>query len=89
MPDTATTLAQTVPEPDDIDAVLMRLRRAVDRETEPLYRRKDAGHADARHVLSRIAFLVLELGFTIAEEGGVEIREIERAVSRAYGLPTP
>ncbi|WP_019813683.1 hypothetical protein [Saccharomonospora saliphila] len=83
-----TTAARTPPEQDDLEAVLMRLRRAIDRETEPLYHRKDAGETDALPVLGRIALLVLELGFTIAEEGGIDSREIERAVSAAYGLPT-
>nr|WP_019806207.1 hypothetical protein [Saccharomonospora halophila] len=39
-------------------------------------------------VVTRIGFLLLELGFTIAEEGGIDPAGIEHAVSHAYGLPT-
>ncbi len=34
-----------------------------------------------------IGFLLLELGFTVAEEGGVDCAEVERTIARAYGLP--
>nr|WP_051442420.1 hypothetical protein [Saccharomonospora iraqiensis] len=71
----------------------MRLRRAVDGETGRLYRRKDtAERADGRDTaaeneLRSIGFLLLELGFTVAEEGGVDCAEVERTIARAYGLP--
>ncbi len=85
---TATTGLERSSALQDTEAALMRLRRAVDSETEPLYARKDAGGADALPVLSRIGFLLLELGFTVAEEGGIDPAGIEHAVSHAYGLPT-
>ncbi|WP_007026843.1 hypothetical protein [Saccharomonospora iraqiensis] len=89
MTDTATATAPALPALDDLDAVLMRLRRAVDGETEPLYRHKDAGNAEVLPLLRRIGLLVLELGFTVAEEGGIDGTDVERAVAHAYGLPTP
>ncbi|EHR50587.1 hypothetical protein SacmaDRAFT_2336 [Saccharomonospora marina XMU15] len=71
----------------DLDAVLARLRRAVERETGSWYARKDAGDNDSLSPLRRIGFLLLELGFTVAEEGGIACGDIEQAVSRAYNLP--
>ncbi|WP_232285606.1 hypothetical protein [Saccharomonospora marina] len=47
------------------------MRRAVERETGPWYARKDAGDNDSLPPLRRIGFLLLELGFTVAEEGGI------------------
>ncbi|WP_007023146.1 hypothetical protein [Saccharomonospora iraqiensis] len=65
----------------------LRIARAIESETEPLYRRKDAGHDDVLPALRAIAFLALELGFTIAEEGGLDCSEVEAAVARVYDLP--
>lgn len=75
------------PLPADLDIVLARLRRAVERETGPWYARKDAGDNDSLPWLRRIGFLLLELGFTVAEEGGIACGDIEQAVSRAFNLP--
>ncbi|EHR48743.1 hypothetical protein SacmaDRAFT_0442 [Saccharomonospora marina XMU15] len=71
----------------DIQAALLRIARAIDSETEGLYQRKDAGIADSIPALRAIGFLLLELGFTVAEEAEEDCTEVESAVARAYGLP--
>ncbi|WP_007024502.1 hypothetical protein [Saccharomonospora iraqiensis] len=75
------------PAHHDPQAALLRIARAVDGETEPLYRRKDAGHDDVLPTLRAIGFLALELGFTVAEEGGLDCTAIEAAVADAFDLP--
>lgn len=87
MPGTTPTRTDRRPAHHDPEAALMRLRLAVERETGPLYELKDTGRTDVLPVLSRLAFLLLELGFTVAEEGGIDCTEVENAVSAAYDLP--
>ncbi|WP_019810436.1 hypothetical protein [Saccharomonospora halophila] len=49
--------------------------------------RQDTGHPDADAALRAIGFRLLELGFTIAEQGGLDVRAVEHAVARVYALP--
>ena len=70
-----------------LSAALLRITRAIDTETEALYRRQDNGHTDAEPALRAIAFRLLELGFTIAEHSGLNCHDIETAVAQVYGLP--
>ncbi|WP_252365274.1 hypothetical protein [Saccharomonospora piscinae] len=71
----------------DLPATLLRITRAIDTETEALYHRQDNGHTDADPALRAIAFRLLELGFTIAEHGGMNCQAIETAVAQTYDLP--
>ncbi len=86
--DDAAAVRAMRPAPDrDLAATRLRLCRAVDCETEVLYRHKDAGRVEALVPLRALGFLLLELGFTVAAEGGVDCADIEATVGRAYGLP--
>lgn len=71
----------------DPDAAWRRINRVVDAETEPCHERKQAGQQDGSAGLRSLGFHLLELGFTVAANGGVDCTEVEEAVSRAYGLP--
>ncbi len=73
----------------DLPAALLRITRAIDTETEPLYELQDTGAADAGPALRALAFRLLELGFTVAGHGGIDTHAIEDAVARAFGLPEP
>lgn len=87
---TSATLTSETHDPlahPDLESMLLRLRRAVDGETEQLYRHKDGGCSTVLPMLRRIGFLLLELGFTVAEEGGVDCHRVERAIAQAYALP--
>ncbi|WP_052583748.1 hypothetical protein [Saccharomonospora iraqiensis] len=86
-PTTALPAPPLAPAQRDLPAALLRIARAVEAETEALYRRKDAGYTDTGPALRALAFRVLELGFTVAEEGGLDCREVEAAVARVYELP--
>lgn len=59
----------------ELSAALLRITRAIDTETEALHRRQDNGHTDAQPALRAIAFRLLELGFTIAEHGGMNTHD--------------
>lgn len=86
-PDLAALRALRRPPHRDLPAALLRIARAIDAETEPLYHRQDCGHLDTAPALRAIAFRVLELGFTIAEQAGIDAHTIERAVAQAFALP--
>ncbi|EHR50246.1 hypothetical protein SacmaDRAFT_1989 [Saccharomonospora marina XMU15] len=85
-PGAAAIRALRPPAHVDLPAALLRIARAVDSETEALYRRKDSGDTGVLALLRSIALRLLELGFTVAEEGGIECRDIEEAIAQAYGF---
>lgn len=86
-PDAAEVRALRPPADRNLAAALLRIARAVDSETTALYERKDNGETAVLGVLRNLGFRLLELGFTVAEEGGVDCRDVEAAIACAYGVP--
>lgn len=71
----------------ELEAMLHRFDKVLDAQTIGLLNRKDAGDQSAEKTLRTFGLRILEHGFTIAEEGGVDVSSIEQAIASAFGLP--
>lgn len=71
----------------ELNAMLHRFDKVLDAQTIGLFNRKDAGDQSAEGTLRTFGLRILEHGFTLAEEGGVDVSGIERAVASAFDLP--